>query len=143
MASQTQIVFNSRIPQARMQVHDIIKQATLEVFATQIHPAAVEKSPVTPEGLARNLELLAEHKLGGRPPGGTGTNRRSIDFTVEASEKGVVATLFTQSGYGGWLEVGTSKMRAQPYLWPAFIENVDKIPAAVKVAIEGLGTVKK
>jgi HK97 gp10 family phage protein len=138
----TQIVFNSRIPGALAKISATIREAVEEVFATQIHPAAVEKSPVTPEGLARNLELEALGKLGDRPPGGTGTNRRSIDYTVETTEKGTEAKLFTQDGYGGYLETGTSKMRAQPYLWPAFIENVDKIPQGVKVKIEGIGTKK-
>src|SRR5438045_6616350 len=131
----TQIVFNSRIPNARLALNTAIKEATLEVFATQIHPAAVEKSPVTPEGAAYNLAKgkHAPYILG------TGTNRRSIDFTVELSEQGVQAKLFTQSGYGGYLEVGTSKMRAQPYLYPAFIENVDKLPEGIKVRIQSLG----
>jgi HK97 gp10 family phage protein len=134
----TQIVFNSRVPLAKAKLSSTIREAVEEVFATQIHPAAVEKSPVTPEGLARNLELKALGKLGDRPPGGTGTNRRSIDFTVETTEQGTVATMFTQDGYGGYLETGTSKMRAQPYLWPAFIENADKIPQSIKVKIEGM-----
>jgi len=139
----TQIVFNSRIPGAVASLRATVREVVEEVFATQIHPAAVEKSPVTPEGLARNLELQALGKLGDRPPGGTGTNRRSIDYTVSETDKGVEAQLFTQDGYGGYLEVGTSKMRAQPYLYPAFIENVDKIPEGIKIRIEGMGTVKK
>lgn len=138
----TQIIFNSRIPGAVAKLSATIREAVEEVFATQIHPAAVEKSPVTPEGLARNLELKALGKLGDRPPGGTGTNRRSIDYTVETTERGTEAKLFTQDGYGGFLEVGTSKMRAQPYLYPAFIENVDKIPAAIKLKIEGTEVTK-
>ena len=74
-----------------------------------------------------NLELEAQHKLGGRPPGGTGTNRRSIDSAVTETENGPQAELFTQSGYGGYPEVGTSKMRAQPYLWPGGV--VAELPA--------------
>jgi HK97 gp10 family phage protein len=130
--------FNSRIPQARLQVEEIIRTVTQDVFELDIKPAAVEGSPVTEEGFLRNEELKAQGKLGGRPAGGTGHNRRSIDVTVTATEKGVEATLFTQSGYGGYLETGTSKMRAQPYLYPAFIQNVGKIPEGVKVQIQTL-----
>lgn len=135
----TQIVFNSRIPQAKDVLQQITFQATQKVFAEVIHPAAVEKSPVTEEGAAIN------EAMGKKPPHilGTGTNRRSIDFTVEQTENGPVAKMFTQSGYGGYLETGTSKMRAQPYMYPAFIENVDQIPATVKVMIEGQGKATK
>ncbi len=135
----TQIVFNSRIPQAKATLTESIREAVQTVFATKIHPQAVENSPVTPEGAEFNLAK------GKKPPFilGTGTNRRSIDFTVEANEQGVKAALFTQSGYGGYLETGTSKMRAQPYLYPAFIEHAEEIGPAIKVKIEGLPVEKK
>src|SRR5713101_8300917 len=106
MAGQT-FQFVSRIPQARAQVQEIILAVTQDVFELDIKPAAVEGSPVTEEGYLRNLELEAEGKLGGRRAGGTGHNRRSIDITVTETDKGVEATLFTQSGYGGYLESGT------------------------------------
>lgn len=135
----TQIQFNSRIPQGKANLNAAIKEAVLEVFATKIHPNAVENSPVTPEGAEYNIAhgKKAPHILG------TGTNRRSIDFTVNADENGVQAQLFTQSGYGGYLETGTSKMRAQPYLYPAFAEHSDEIGPAIKVKIEGLPVEKK
>src|SRR4051794_13349661 len=100
------IQFRSRVPQAVLNVQEIVQQTTQEVFELDIKPAAVEASPVTPEGFARNIALHREH------PGGTGHNRRSIDTEVVDTAKGPQATLFTTSGYGGYLEVGTSKMRA-------------------------------
>jgi HK97 gp10 family phage protein len=123
------IEFRSRIPLAKAQAKAAITEATQETFELDIKPDAVERSPVTAEGFEHNVEL------GRKRPGGTGTNRRSIDTETVETEQGPKATLFTQSGYGGYLEVGTSKMRAQPYLYPAFIENVDKIPERVKEKI--------
>jgi hypothetical protein len=128
------IEFRSRIPQAVSKVHADISTAVRDVFELDIKPDAVENSPVTPEGLERNLALKAQGRLS-RPPGGTGYNRRSIDVTVTDTEKGPQAQLFTQSGYGGWLEVGTSKMRAQPYLFPAFQRHIPKLPANVRMKI--------
>jgi HK97 gp10 family phage protein len=133
------IEFRSRIPAAKAITKQAITEATLETFELDIKPDAVERSPVTEQGYARNLELLAEHKLGGRSPSGTGTNRRSIDTETSDTAEGPKSTLFTQSGYGGYLEVGTSKMPAQPYLYPAFIEHVDKIPERVKEKIAASG----
>ena len=129
----TQVLYVTKIPQAKVTIGEIIRGAVQEVFATKIHPAAAQKSPVTEEG------ALINEAMGKKPPHiiGTGTNRRSIDFSVEMTRQGPKASLFTQSGYGGYLETGTSKMRAQPYLWPAFIEHVDEIPLSIKAAVEG------
>ena len=97
---------------------DAILSATKEVFELDIKPEAVRNSPVTPAGLEYNL---AKGKKG-RAVKGTGHNRMSVDVEVIVSPEGPRGTLFTQSGYGGYLETGTSKMRAQPYLFPAFIK---------------------
>ena len=139
MATEPVVVFHSRIPQAIAQARSAVLEATKQVFELDIKPAAVAASPVTPEGAAWN------EALGKKPPYilGTGFNRRSIDVTVTDSPQGPRAEIFTQSGYGGYLETGTSRMRAQPYIYPAFIENVDKIPLQAKVIIQGLGEVTK
>ena len=80
----------------------------------------------------------------------TGNNRRSI--VGEASGRGMVASggegraerlvddsqieggVYSSSGYGGFLETGTSKMPAQPYIKPALDKNftVQKYAGKVK-----------
>ena len=66
-------------------------------------------------------------------PKKTGNNARSIQVETEINSKGEVeGKLFTQSGYGGFLEIGTSKMPARPYLFPAFELNREKILKAIK-----------
>ena len=59
-----------------------------------------------------------------------GTNRRSIDFDVDKSK--LTGRLFTQSGYGGYLEVGTSRMAPQPYMVPAVERHKGAIAQAIK-----------
>ena len=59
-----------------------------------------------------------------------GTNKRSIDFDVDRSK--LTGRLFTQSGYGGYLEVGTSKMAPRPYMVPAVEKNKGAIARAIK-----------
>jgi HK97 gp10 family phage protein len=45
-----------------------------------------------------------------------GNNRDSINY----ESSGLEGRVFTESGYGGWLEIGTSRMAARPYFRPAF-----------------------
>ncbi|KKN50676.1 hypothetical protein LCGC14_0630250 [marine sediment metagenome] len=56
-----------------------------------------------------------------------GNNRRSINFELKRTSDGIEGSIFSQSGYGGYLEVGTSKMPARPYLRPAVEKNREKI----------------
>jgi len=92
------------------------------------------------------VEVLADSI---RPPSPvlTGTNRRSM--VGEASGMGKVAgqggaerqvddskiegAVYSTSGYGGFLEVGTSKMPAQPYIKPAMDKNFNAEKFARKV----------
>ena len=82
----------------------------------------------------------------------TGNNRRSI--VGEASTMGVVAgqgsaerqvndaeiegAVYSSSGYGGFLEVGTSKMPARPYIKPATEKHftAEKFARKVKGELE-------
>ena len=56
-----------------------------------------------------------------------GFNRRSITYKV----KGKTAEIWTESGYGGYLEVGTATMGARPYLRPAIERNKRAIAKAI------------
>lgn len=135
MSVHAEITMNLRIPAALQKMRGAILSATQDLFEEEIVPMAKELSPVTEAGYQRNLALKEEGKLGGRPMGGTGTNRRSIDSAVTDTPEGPQAQLFTTSGYGGYLEVGTSKMPAQPYLNPAFDAHIGELPQRVKEKI--------
>jgi HK97 gp10 family phage protein len=115
-----------------------VDKAIRDVFNLDILPEAIQNSPVTPEGMAHNLaKFQSEHHKEGTTIDpvklkGTGHNRQSLDVEFTETPSGTQATLFSQSGYGGYLEVGTSKMRAQPYIWPAFLKFKNKIAELVR-----------
>ena len=50
----------------------------------------------------------------GLVPVDTGNLRDNINFDVD----GITLAVFTTTGYGGFVELGTSRMAAQPYLTP-------------------------
>jgi HK97 gp10 family phage protein len=108
-------------------------QAVRDVFQLDILPEAITNSPVTPEGMQYNqAKFDSKHhrpdtKIDPVKLKGTGHNRQSLDVEFTETPSGTEAKLFSQSGYGGYLEVGTAKMRAQPYIWPAWLKFKDKI----------------
>lgn len=74
----------------------------------------------------------------------TGTNRRSIEHEVKRSSNGAVGSVYTTSGYGGFLEIGNGQRRSRSeqvnnlkgtggptrYMYPAF-EKVREAVIAV------------
>ena len=94
-----------------------------------IVPEAKRLSPVSPDN----------PKIVGTKYKDTGHNRRSIDATVIDTPEGPSAELFTQSGYGGYLEVGTSKMPARPYLYPAFQRFIGKLGEIISGKLKASG----
>ncbi len=74
----------------------------------------------------------------------TGTNTRSI--TAEASGFGggqvvdqakIEGAIFSTSGYGGFLETGTVKMAARPYIKPAADKHIPDFPKKLKEHLGG------
>jgi HK97 gp10 family phage protein len=116
-----------RSVEAMSHINEAVFAATKEVFA-EITEAAKDRSPVIDKATRERY---------------AGENRDSIGSKVTRVKKGVHATLFTkddvqwgksdsQRGYGGFLELGTVRTKAEPYLWPAFEEHIGELPAAVK-----------
>ncbi len=58
----------------------------------------------------------------------TGNNRRSIAYEAKELE----GSIYSTSGYGGFLETGTVNMPAQPYFKPALDKNIKNLPKNIK-----------
>ena len=68
----------------------------------------------------------------GEPPRKrTGTLQKSIAHEVERESNAIVARVGTKVDYGRYLEFGTRKMAARPYLQPALTEYLPKFHAIV------------
>jgi HK97 gp10 family phage protein len=95
---------NIRTDEAKKASHEAIHEGVAEIFELDVKPEAIKESPYL-----------------------TGTNRRSIDTDVTETPEGIQARIFSQSGYGGYLEIGTRKMKARPYMFPALYKYIKKL----------------
>ena len=87
---------------------------------------AIAQAPT--EGLNRMAEhTAAEAKR--RTPVKTGLNKRSINWDTP---RGGVRRIYTESGYGGFLETGTKFMAARPYMRPGLQDAINRAPTILK-----------
>ena len=100
------VVFRLR-PTAEAEVKAVSAQGMVEL-CEEIIAGAKRRSPVA-----------KEHG---------GTNRRSINPDgVRIDPQTLAGEIVTMSGYGGYLEVGTRRMPARPYIVPAAEEARSKL----------------
>jgi HK97 gp10 family phage protein len=57
----------------------------------------------------------------------TGKNAASIESSLHKVKDGEKGSVYTTSGYGGWIERGTRYMGARPYIYPAVQRNLPSI----------------
>lgn len=62
-----------------------------------------------------------------------GRLRASITHLVDDRS----VTIGTNVEYGKYQELGTSKMEAQPFLWPAIVNNIDEYKDILRNELEG------
>jgi len=116
-------------------INDAVFAATQQVFA-EIEATAIENAPVL------------EKATSDRDPGELRDSiRDSIRHVVNRHAQGVKAKLFTatdvewmskgkpQKGYGGFVELGTAKTPAHPFLWPAFQKHIGELSEAVRAKL--------
>lgn len=87
------------------------------------------------KGLVDVVTVIASDAIKGSPHD-TGHNRRSITYEVgpgkEVAKEKTEGAVYSTSGYGGYLETGTVKMAARPYMKPALDMNLKKLPEFIK-----------
>ena len=105
------VSMNFKSAEASFKMNEALFAATQDVFA-EIQFTAAENSPVLDKATAERYP---------------GENRDSIDSRVTQVKAGVRGRIFTTSGFGGFLELGTKKTRAQPYIFPAFEEHIPEL----------------
>lgn len=106
---------------------------TVEVVVdnTELTERAIKRA------ILKSLEeigLLAEGYAKKRCPVDTGRLRNSITHAVEDGEN--TAYIGTNVEYARYVEVGTSRQKAQPYLRPAARDHANQYRSVLKVNLE-------
>ena len=89
-----------------------------------------------PEQIAQALEaigLIAEGYAKEKCPVDTGRLRNSISHARDDN----AAYIGTNVEYAPYIELGTSRMKARPYLRPAAQDHTDEYKQMVKTALQG------
>lgn len=98
-------------------------------------------------GMVRGMELIRD-KAKELSPVADGGNKDTIDFEISPAGQQIKATLFTESGYGGWLEVGTGvfgphrtpivPVHGRFLVWPVFEgTSVDPVDWRFAKSVQG------
>lgn len=126
MKMSSSIALNLKVDEAIRQVENANKLAMRDTVVDITHDA-VRLSPWLTGNNRRSL-VGEVSRMGGVASGGEGRSERMVD------DSKIEGAVYSTSGYGGFLETGTSKMPARPYIKPATDRNftVDKFTSRVK-----------
>lgn len=86
------------------------------------------------ENALNDMGMVCQRYAQDRAPVDTGRLRNSIDYEVDSSEDAVYVG--TDVNYSGYVELGTSRQKPQPYLRPAVSDHIDEYRAIVKRNLE-------
>lgn len=71
-------------------------------------------------------------------PGHTPHNRDSLKATAFFTKDGPMGKLYSTSGHGYFLEIGTRYMGARPYAWPAVQSHIGELMARIQENVSAL-----
>lgn len=105
---------------------DVVFESHLGEFLDAL-PEQIEQALIA-------IGMTAETHAKEECPVDTGRLRNSITHEVDMSDQ--AAIIGTNVEYAAYVELGTSKMRAQPYLRPAALEHSDEYKSLVEAALK-------
>lgn len=131
MKMTSTIVLNLKTEEATKQVVEANKLAMRDTVVAVLADSIRPPSPVL-TGNNRRSMVGEVSGMGMVTSGGEGRAERLVD------ESKIEGAVYSTSGYGGFLETGTSKMAARPYIKPATDKNftAEKYGRKVKEHLE-------
>ena len=112
---------------------------TINDLAMDTHSNAVQgiqRGPASGRTYKRGTVTHRASAAGEYPMSDTGRLASNVEFTV-ASKAKPQAEVGTNIMYGRWLEFGTSKMAARPWLLRSFLKAAEGVETELKAKLEG------
>lgn len=111
------------------QVEEAVKAGMVDGFRQMVRVAA----RLSPYRTGNNARLISFAT-------GWGINNGNTDVDgAEVGAMGMSGAIFTQSGYGAYLELDTSRMGARPYIRPAVEQEVNYMLTRIRAQIAEIG----
>jgi hypothetical protein len=92
-------------------------------------------APGGPTGGTLRRSIHSAVYLDGRKVSGPGADQNGRPLPDHPTDGGIVLVVGTNSGYGLFVETGTVRMAARPYLSSALMETRDQAPASIEAGI--------
>ena len=121
-------------PAARAKLQEALAFGLLN-FGLAVEAGAKDRSPWKTGNLRRSIHTAAFNG-GQRIYGATDDNGKAIPAYASGNPKAAMAVVGTNCGYGVYLELGTYKMTARPYLGPALADARPEAAAYVKAGMQ-------
>ena len=115
MKMESTVTVNIKDEQVIRQVSEASKMAMRDTTVEVVHDS-VQLSPWLTGNNRRSI-VGEVSGMGGVASGGEGRTERMVD------DSKIEGAVYSTSGYGGYLETGTSKMAARPYIKPSLDKN--------------------
>jgi len=123
--------FNMGKRKAKRLVRQEVRRAAIDI--EQRAKMSIAGSPKNYRTYSYKGRITRSSSPGGPPADQSGTLRNSI--TKRFKRGGMVADIGPQAHYGGYLEKGTSKMAARPFMLPALEIEREQFLRRVRFAI--------
>jgi len=104
---------------------------TMKVTSTVDAKAVKDKVNKAAENALKEVVVKIAAEAKHDTPWLTGNNSQSIDFEA----KGLTGSVYSTSGYGGFLETGTARMPARPYMKPALDRHIGGLQGQVEAKL--------
>lgn len=118
------MILNLRTKEVISLVHKAGQKGLRDTVVSITHDA-VQGSPVLTGHNRRSMAAEVS---------GMGTVARGEDSESEriVDDSKIQGAVYSTSGYGGFLEVGTSRMPARPYIKPAYDRHIGELPGNIE-----------
>lgn len=114
---------------------DTINDVALDTQSNAIQ--GIQRGPASGRTYKRGTTIHRASAPGQYPMSDTG--RLASNVKVElANQSNIVARVGTGIAYGPWLEFGTSKMAARPWLLPSYKKAIVDVAEEIKAKVEAL-----